>query len=127
MNSERQLVNSSGMTLMSDGGPVAIQIGENLQITEDGRLIGTETGEFGRLQISQSAQIERAGGNLYLAKGQLNTVDIPIVQQGALEQSNVDPLSTMVELIQATRYFEAFQKAMQTSDEADSRLIRLGG
>jgi flagellar basal body rod protein FlgG len=32
----------------------------------------------------------------------------------------------MVELIQATRYFEAYQKAMQASDEADGKLLRQG-
>jgi flagellar basal body rod protein FlgG len=32
----------------------------------------------------------------------------------------------MVDLIQATRYFELYQKAMQTSDELDGRMYATG-
>jgi flagellar basal-body rod protein FlgG len=48
------------------------------------------------------------------------------VVQGALETSNVDPIRAMVELVEASRLFEAFQKAMQASDELDQKLIRMG-
>ena len=46
--------------------------------------------------------------------------------QGALESSNVDPIRAMVELIEASRMFEAYQKAMQASDELDEKLNRMG-
>jgi flagellar basal body rod protein FlgG len=49
------------------------------------------------------------------------------VMQGALEGSNVNPLRAMVELIEASRMFEAYQKAMQSSDELYQKLIQMGG
>lgn len=127
LNDARQMVNSHGMTLMSDGGPVELQGEDRLRVTDDGRLVGSKSGEFGRLLISNSLDISRAGQNLFTANSPLETVENPKIQQGALEQSNTDPLSTMVELVQANRYFEAYQKAMQASDEADSKLLRIGG
>jgi flagellar basal-body rod protein FlgG len=127
LNEERQLVNSQGMTLLGDGGPVELQREDQLRVTDDGRLVGSQSGEFGRLQISNAASVSRAGRNLFTAEGPLQTVENPKVQQGALEESNTDPLATMVELVQATRYFEAYQKAMQASDEADGKLLRQGG
>ena len=36
-------------------------------------------------------------------------------------------MQSMVELIEASRYFEAYQKAMQASDGMDERLNRSGG
>jgi len=127
MNEERQLVNNHGMVLLSDGGPVEVSRQDTLRVTDDGRLIGSESGEFGRLQIQNSVDLTRAGKNLFTANGPLELIENPIVQQGALEESNTDPLATMVELVQATRYFEAYQKAMQASDEADGKLLRTGG
>ena len=35
--------------------------------------------------------------------------------------SNVDPIKGMVELVEASRYCEADQKAMQTSDDLDGK------
>ena len=127
MNEERQLVTRHGMLLLSDGGPVEVQLGDQLSVTDDGRLIGSQSGEFGRLLISTAPDISRAGRNLFTANGPTQVIENPKVQQGAIEESNTDPLATMVELIQATRYFEAYQKAMQASDEADGKLLRQGG
>ena len=126
LNEQRQLVTQHGMTLIGDGGPVEVQREDRLSITDDGRLVGSESGEFGRLQIVDSENVSRAGQNLFTAEGPLTFIENPMVQQGALEESNTDPLATMVELVQATRYFEAYQKAMQASDEADSKLLRQG-
>ena len=55
-----------------------------------------------------------------------NQALIAEVIQGALESSNVDPIRAMVELIEASRMFEAYQKAMQASDELDEKLNRMG-
>ena len=87
------------------------------------RLIGSQSGG-GRLLISTAGHFTRWTQSLY--RKRTHGVS-PKVQQGAIEESNTDPLATMVELIQATRYFEAYQKAMQASDEADGKLLRQGG
>jgi flagellar basal body rod protein FlgG len=47
------------------------------------------------------------------------------VIQGALEHSNADPLRGMVELIEASRYFEAQEKVIKTSDDMQARLNRI--
>jgi flagellar basal-body rod protein FlgG len=47
------------------------------------------------------------------------------VVQGALEGSNTDPMRSMTELMEASRYFEAYQKAMQTSDTLDGQLNQM--
>ena len=102
LNEERQLVNNHGMRLLADGGPVSIQQEDTLRVTDDGRLVGSESGEFGQLQISNAQTLVRAGRNLFTTEGPVENIENPVVQQGALEESNTDPMSTMVELVQAT-------------------------
>jgi len=43
------------------------------------------------------------------------------IRQGALEMSNVNPISEMVSMINVLRSYEAAQKALQTSDEVAGR------
>ena len=58
------------------------------------------------------------GHGQWRAEGPTKPVNDDIkVLQGTLEKSNVDPIRAMVELMEASRYFESYQKAMQTTDE----------
>ncbi len=43
--------------------------------------------------------------------------------QGAIEKSNVNSVTAMVELIDAQRRFEQAQKAVTTIDELNSKVI----
>jgi flagellar basal body rod protein FlgG len=45
------------------------------------------------------------------------------VKQGSLEQSNVETMVEMTRMIETNRFYESFQKLMQTIDEFDSKAI----
>ena len=45
------------------------------------------------------------------------------VKQGVLEQSNVNTIEEMTKMITAIRGFEAYQKVIQTIDEADDQAV----
>jgi hypothetical protein len=64
-----------------------------------------------------------AGGNIW--QGNPTPITSVSVVQGAVEHSNADPLRSMVELIEASRYFEAQEKVIRTSDEMHARLNRI--
>lgn len=55
-------------------------------------------------------------GNL---KEQINTS----IHQGFIEQSNVNAVSEMSELIKAHRHFESIQKAIKTYDSISSKAV----
>jgi len=130
-----------GHKLMSSAGPVQLLPGETLIVRENGMLAARtpqgNTQDRGFLQI-MDGNVTPVGATLFEADGPmtdqvqagltLEPGQAPPVQlrQGHLERSNVDPLGSMVELIEASRYFEAYQKLMKASDEADQRLIRTG-
>ena len=120
---EGRLVTGNGHALLGEGGPIEVPVGERIQVSAEGIVSGSESGELDRLRLVD-APVKALGGNLFEPTGTL-TPATPHVEQGALEGSNTNPMTTMVELMEAGRYFEAFQKAMQASDELDSRLLEM--
>lgn len=125
-DSDGQLVDPRGHQVMGEGGAIEIPVEESFKVTQEGVVLGSRSGELGRLRIVESTQVEPLGGGLWKSTGTLLPSDANVIQ-GALERSNVDPLRAMVELIEASRYFEAYQNAMKTSDEMDSNLNNIGG
>lgn len=118
------LVDAGGRKVLGDGGPIEVPAGQPLRVGWDGTVFAGDQ-EVARLSIVDGA-VEQVGLNTFRASGPTGPATATVVQ-GALEQSNVDPVVAMVELVQASRMFEAHQKAMQASDELDSRLNQFGG
>lgn len=130
-----------GDKLLSSAGPVQLLPGERLVVRDNGALaaVGPDgvASDRGFLRVLDG-EVRPLGATTYEATGPTTDVvqagltlepgQAPPVQirQNHLEKSNVDPLGSMVELIEASRYFEAYQKMMKASDEADSRLISTG-
>jgi flagellar basal body rod protein FlgG len=118
------LVNSVGEKVLSDGGAY-IQMNQDeqlLNVTKYGEILDQDGSARARLMILQTDETEALmgtrfrGQNIRDVSGQLE------VLQGTLEASNTNPFREMVEMMQATRYFETFQKAMTTSAELDQKL-----
>jgi len=119
------LSNRNGLPVLGEGGSIIIPPGEGVRITKDGRIVASESGEIDRI-LRLDGTMEHAGGNLWRPTAPLVEVETTMAS-GALEGSSVDPMAAMVELVQASRAFEMLQKAMQTSDEMDSKINQTGG
>ncbi|MFK7930886.1 MAG: flagellar hook-basal body protein [Myxococcota bacterium] len=133
------VVTFAGDQLMSTAGPVQLQQGEQLVVGEGGALSTTNGDDRGFLQIAGAnpEDLEPVGATLFKINGpvrdlvqdsqSLGPTDKPMtILQRHLERSNVNPMGAMVELIEASRYFEAYQNLMKASDEADNRLSSMG-
>ncbi len=123
MDADNRLVTREGTPVLSDTGPVTLAPGERLTVGGDGTVSGSVSGELGRLRLVRLDGGTPIGGNRW--SGDAATATDAVVVQGAREGANVDPMRCMVELIEASRAFEAQQKVMQTSDEARARLNRM--
>jgi flagellar basal-body rod protein FlgG len=122
MNSEGQLVNQRGQPVLSDSGPLEIPDRERFIIDKQGVVRTEEGGEVGTLRIVDADAVTPIGHGQWRADGGPRPTEGTVeVLQGSLEKSNSDPIRGMVELVEASRYFEAYQKAMQTSDELDGK------
>src|SRR5207245_2027830 len=101
--------------------PTGIQIGNGVKVAGTTRLFAT--GPF-TLTRNLSAATPASGAAQTATPGQNGTGQI---QGGTLEQSNVDVVQEMVNLIQAERAYEFNTKAVQTADQmlaASTNIIR---
>jgi flagellar basal-body rod protein FlgF/flagellar basal-body rod protein FlgG len=109
-----QLVTSAGDPVMGAKGPITMPPG-TVSISPDGTISsnGAVAGKLKVVQFPDDVELSSAGENYYTAPA--NTAKDAInatVQQGMLESSNVNPVSSMVELINAQRSAEMMQRAL---------------
>lgn len=122
---EGQLTTTDGTAVLTDGGPVQLDPRESMTVSAEGLVTGSASGEIGRLQVVKLANPTPLGGGRW--SGTATPAEDYTVVQGAREGSNVDAMRAMVELIEASRFFDAQEKVMQTSDEMQGRLNRMKG
>ncbi len=122
INSEGMMVNHRGQLLLGEAGPIEIPDRERMVIDKDGVVRADQGGVIDQIKLVDAAAVSPIGKGQWRADGPVIPVEDNVqVLQGALEKSNVDPIKGMVELMEASRYFEAYQKTMQTSDELDGK------
>jgi flagellar basal-body rod protein FlgG len=113
--------------------PIQIPVdASQVQITPDGKIMMTPAGssqqsQIGQIELSRfvnPAGLQAMGSNLFVStaasgdpiEGIPGSIGFPTLQQGALEQSNVDVTVEMVNLIVAQRAFELNSRAVSTVD-----------
>lgn len=119
------LVTTSGTPVLGQSGPVVVEPGRPFTVTAEGQVLGPEGDEIDTLRLTSLQGATPLGGGRWTGAGQ-PAVGAEVVQ-GALEGSNVVSMRSMVELVTANRAFEAHQKAMQASDDAEQRLLQIQG
>lgn len=128
VSSTGTLVTGNGLTVMSDGGPIAIPDGAEVAIGFD----GTVTAKVGNQPPSAVARLKmvtptvddplkRSDDGLFRAiSGDPLPADTSAkLTSGALEGSNVNAIETMVGMIQTARQFEAQMRLLQTAESND--------
>ncbi len=126
LDNDRTLRTPSGLTVQGEGGPIQVpNRGGTIEITQDGRL-QMDGRTFGRLRVvrfDNPMLLERAEGATFAAPTTLPIdMDNPTVLQGQLETSNVNPITSMTEMITHFRLFETQQRMMRTSDQLLGRV-----
>lgn len=125
------LVTSDGRAVLDSGGaPIVFDTrGEAPQIDREGR-IRVGAANIGALQLvsfENQANLRKIGDNLFEAGNQAPTLFEGAVVQGALEESNVNAISAITELIQISRAYEGAARIVQSTDDLRQRALqRLG-
>jgi flagellar basal-body rod protein FlgF len=114
-----QLVTNAGDAVLGTGGTITIPKGAAITVSPDGTI--TADGAIaGKLQLSEftaKANPQALGSTYYTAAPKdVVTSTSSVVRQGMLEGSNVNPISSMVELINAQRSAEQARKALTMID-----------
>lgn len=126
-----QIVNGAGEALMGNDGPIALPPFSSLSIGSDGTVSIVPLGELpnavavlDRVKMvnpSQDALSKSEYGLLQTASGLSSPADANVrLITGALESSNVNPVSAMVRMIELSRQFEHFVKLMKVAEDVDT-------
>ena len=125
------LIDAEQNQILGDGGPINVPADSKVAIGADGTVSFIPRGETalgtvvtGRILLVNPAPetlTKGLDGNIR-AEGQVNlepAADVQLVV-GALETSNVNPIASMVQMIELSRSFEGHIQTMKSADELDA-------
>ncbi len=114
VSSSRQLVTASGDAVMGDRGPITIPPG-SVSISADGTISsnGAVSGKLSVVEFAPGTELTSMGNTYYSAPANSTTAAVSSsVRQGMLESSNVNPVTSMVELVTGQRTAEMMERAL---------------
>ncbi len=130
-NEAGELVNMDGHRLLDAGGaaifvpPDATSIG----MSRDGTLSadGQPFGQVGLVRPVDPVTMSRAAGTLFKVDGPIEPVEAPVLLQGFIEESNVDPVLELTRMIEVQRAYERGQSLLYREDERIKSVIQTLG
>lgn len=118
LNANNQLVTSDGYLVMGTDGPITLE-NENFSVLGDGTIVQNEQ-IVNRLAIREFVNTDsliKVGNNLVQTTGETQEQEFQgSIKQGYLEQSNVNAINEMINMITVMRAYEANQKILQAQD-----------
>jgi flagellar basal-body rod protein FlgF/flagellar basal-body rod protein FlgG len=122
-----QLITGAGDPVLGDTGPITI-VGEPVSISTDGTISvnGAVAGRLKMVEFAPGVDMQSAGGTYYEAPaGTAVVATNSQVRQGMLESSNVNPITSVVELITAQREVETMRRVLTMfSTEMDKAAVQ---
>lgn len=133
---EGELQTRAGLPVLGEGGPISIPTDTQVSIAADGTISAVTLGQSaanvivaGRLKLvnPERGDLVRGADSLFRPRGGA-AVDVdPNVKvvAGALEDSNVNTVATMVEMINLARQYDLHMKVLQSADSNAQRANQL--
>jgi flagellar basal-body rod protein FlgF len=121
------LVTSSGDPVLGENGPITID-GSDIQVSETGEVLvdGSQAAQLSIVTLAYPEKFSIQGESLFAYSGPA-TDEKPLenssIQQGSVEQSNVATVLEMTKMVETSRFYESYQKLMQSIDEMDAKAI----
>lgn len=121
LDGQGQVVTEDGYPLQSDGGTITLQPQDgDLRLGPDGSL-STDLQVLGKLRIVNFAdqqQLKESGSTLYDAGDQVpQAVPLPVVHQGMVEKSNVEPVLEIAHMIDVMRAYQSSSALTQSGED----------
>lgn len=124
---ERRLVTSDGYPVLSQQNtPIVIPNVDRVEISPEGfiRVGGTVLDRFNVVTFENPQSLQQAEAGVFKTDEVPIPVEQPKIIQGALEDSNVQPVVELTQMIAVMRSFQASQKLIQDDDQAKRRAIQ---
>ena len=131
MTKDGYIVDSDGNHLQSGGGDLQVPVdAADISIDQMGYVYadGTLVSKIELKDFTDYDYLKKYGDNYYeTVDGATETPATGLIEQGYTEQSNVNVVSEMVEMITITRAYEANQKVIQTEDDMLDKIVNSAG
>lgn len=125
LDSNGRLVDANGNPVLDISDREIVLSGESgVTITEDGVVYDGEK-KVGVLKIVDFPSVKPLGNSYYQGVGQPEATDAAVLQ-GFLEESNVNPVKEMVNLIEAQRRFEIYGHLVRSLDQMNLKSNEIG-
>ena len=103
---------------------------DSVSIDPDGSIVDTDQGTIvGKLKLVDFAdyatQLTKAPGNAFMATGQTRQAQAT-VRQSSLEDSNVDAISEMTDMMSAQRALQSAAQVLSMYDKLSAKIVEIG-
>lgn len=118
LNSDNQLVTTEGNIVLGIDGPITLE-GENFIVLDDGSIVQNEAivAKLAIKDFVDTSTLRKVGNNLIQTTDQTQEQEFNgVIKQGFLEQSNVNAVNEMINMITVMRAYESNQKVIQALD-----------
>lgn len=127
LDQQGRLVCASGFPVMGTTGEIVLTT-STPRIDGRGRIYAGQqlVSQLKQISIDDLRQLTPIGEGLFkLSDGAgAKTIESDMIQQGALEASNVDSAKEMISLIETFRHFESGHRVVQIYDDVKDKTIR---
>jgi flagellar basal-body rod protein FlgF len=125
LDAGNRLVNAEGYEVLANGAPVTIN-GGKVEIDGKGGVSvdGNQVASLEIVDFPKPYPLQKTGSVQFVPAGPGGDEQPAVntsIRQGFLEDSNVNPLLEMAQLIETNRYFESCVKAVQSFDNMASK------
>ncbi|QJR36474.1 flagellar hook-basal body protein [Gemmatimonas groenlandica] len=121
LDPERQLVDERGNAVLGEDGPIVLPAG-TVEVGKDGtvKVNGRVLQRLRLERVDEGAQLLHEGGTQFVPDASRKAIPPGerTVRQGFLEESNVNTMSAMTDMLAVLHRYGAAQKALSTIDAA---------
>jgi flagellar basal body rod protein FlgG len=126
LNADGVLVNQTGNAVLGNDGQSIVLPPGAIEVRSDGEIL-VDGSPLGRLRVDAvqpDARLDREGGVFFVppAGDPERASDSVRVHQGQLEESNVNSVAAMVDMIDIQRNHAALQRTLTVADGIDGRI-----
>jgi len=120
------IATQDGNPVLGTSGPIRIDTTRSARIDERG-MVWNDERQVGRLKVVEFAdltKLTRAGSSSWAAPAEAGAAEVePRLRVGAIEQSNVNAVEAMTQLVLISRAYESFHSAIEMFRSTDERTV----
>jgi flagellar basal-body rod protein FlgF len=128
ISADGEMVTQGGFTVLSDAGtPIFFAPGDHeISVSADG-VVSTNNGVLAKMRVvrfEDQQSLKRQAGGMFTSENPPEDVERPTVIQGALESSNINPITELTKMITVQRAYDSVRSFIDREDQRQKKMIQ---